>query len=75
MNSAQFIEFAQRDAVVIDALHRALYAMALTTGCAITGGEISGTLHFEKEIASLRSALHVLGIDTTQPLPKPSRRR
>ena len=74
MNSAEFIESAQRDAVVIDALYRALYAMALTTGWVIIAGEVRGTLHFEQEIDNLKLALHLLGVDTTQALPEPSRR-
>lgn len=74
MDSKQFIQCAERDAMVIDALHQALYAMALTSGCTINQGGVSGTLRFEQEIAKLRVALYVLGIDTTQQLPAPYRR-
>lgn len=65
MDSHEFIESAERDAMLIDALLYALHAMALTTGCAIDEEGVRGTLHFEYEIAKLRLALYVLGIDTT----------
>lgn len=74
MDSREFIDSAERDAVLIDALHHALYAMALTTGCTINQAGVRGSLHFDYEIAKLRLALYVLGIDTTQQLPPPCRR-
>lgn len=75
MDGQEFIASANRDAVLIDALHRTLYAMALTNGCSILQGGVRGTLRFDEEIAIARRALFVLGIDTSQPLPPPCRRK
>jgi hypothetical protein len=71
MNGKEFIAAAEHDAILVDALHRALYAMCLTNGCSITREGINGTLHFEKEIEKIRGALYLLGVDTTQPMPPP----
>lgn len=75
MDRQALVNGVERDAIVIDALHRALYTMALTSGSAIAQCGVTGTLHFEYEIAVLRHALFVLGIDTSQPLPPPSDRK
>jgi hypothetical protein len=71
MDGKEFVAAAERDAILVDALHRALYAMALTNGCPVTRAGVSGTLHFEHEIGKIRRALYLLGVDTTQPLPTP----
>ena len=48
-----------------------LYAMALVNGVStIVAGE-HGTLQFGPQMAKLRMALDLLGVDTTQPLPIP----
>lgn len=65
MDSHEFIESAERDAMLIDALLHALHAMALTNGCAVDEAGVRGTLHFEYEIAKLRLALYMLGVDTS----------
>lgn len=74
MDGIEFIASAERDALLIEAMHHALYAMALTSGCTIIQSGVIGTLHFEPEIARLQLALYALGIDTAQPLPAPCRR-
>ena len=71
MDGKEFVAAAKHDAMLIDALHRALYAMCLTTGCSISRGGVDGTLHFEHEIQKIRRALYLLGVDTTQALPPP----
>ena len=74
MDGKQFLEMALRDSVLVDALHCAVYAMAMTNGCTILKDGVNGTLFFDHEIRALRDALSLLGVDTTEPLPTPRRR-
>lgn len=71
MDGKEFIACMERDGIVIDALHCAVYAMALTNGFAVNQDGVNGTLHFDHEIRKIRRALHLLGVDTTQALPAP----
>lgn len=71
MDGKEFIACTERDAILIDALHCAVYVMTLTNGFSVTQDGVNGTLHFEHEIRKIRRALHLLGVDTTQPLPAP----
>lgn len=71
MDGKEFIACTERDAILIDALHCAVYVMSLTNGFSVIQDGVSGTLHFEQEIRKIRRALHLLGVDTTQPLPVP----
>lgn len=62
---------AQRDAIVADALYRALRAMTLTNGVAITSDGMIGVLHFEREMKAVEGALRLLGVDRVQQSPTP----
>lgn len=75
MDGKKFIACAERDAVVIDALHHALYAMAMATGSSVIQGGMNDTLDFGRDMAKIRKALELLGVDTTQPLPIPYYRK
>lgn len=72
--SEEFMIAAGRDGALIDAVHRALYAMLLVNGATIEIAGMTGTLHFGREIDKLRNALRLLNIDPDSPLPTPVRR-
>lgn len=61
MNTQDNFSRATRDALVIDAIRQALIAMELINGCRIDTDGICGTLHFEREIVRMRTALILLG--------------
>lgn len=71
MDGRQFLTAAVRDAMVIDSLHRALYAMKLTNGAVILVDGVRGSLNFDHEIEKLHRSLYLLGVDTKEPLPIP----
>lgn len=73
--SSEFIAAAKRDARVIAALIRALHSMRMVNGLMVDVDGVKGCLNFEADIASLKSALRLLNIDTDVPLPEPIRRR
>ena len=75
MDGKQFVETALRNSTVVEALHAAIIAMALTHGATIKLAGATGQLNFEREISKLREALSLLGVDTTEPLPVPRRGR
>lgn len=72
--SEEFIIAARRDGALIDAVHRALYAMWLVNGATIEIAGVTGTLHFGHEMDKLRNALRLLRGDPDSPLPTPVRR-
>lgn len=72
MEIKDYLAGAVRDAVLIDSLHRALFAMRLTNGSTIIMNGVPGTLHFENEMDRLERSLYLLGIDAGEPLPTPS---
>lgn len=75
MDGKHFVEIALRNSLVVEALNSAIFAMALTQGSTITLNGLRGKLNFEREISKLRDALCLLGVDPTDPLPAPRRRR
>jgi hypothetical protein len=75
MDGKQFVETAVLDFTVVDALHSAIVAMALTHGATVQLAGATGKLNYEREIGKLRVALALFGVDTTEPLPMPRRRR
>lgn len=75
MDGKQFVATAVRDFAVMDALHSAIVALALTHGATIQLTGATGRLNYEREIGKLRLALSLLGVDTAEPLPTPPRRR
>lgn len=66
---------AQRDAIVADALYRALRAMTLASGVSISVDGMTGVLHFEREMKALEGALRLLCVDRAPPLPPSFGRR
>lgn len=72
MDGKEYLSGALRDAILIDAMHRALFAMRLTNGSNIEMAGSPGVLHFDHEIECLRRALCLLGIDPREPLPIPA---
>lgn len=75
MDGKQFLETTLRDAVIVEAIHCAIYAMTVVNGSTVTQGAIQGVLHFEPEIATLRRALQLLAVGTEELLPPPRRLR
>lgn len=71
MDSKEYLASAVRDGLIIDSLHRALFAMALTNGCTIIVNDAPATLHFENEMERLKRSLALLGIDAAETLPIP----
>lgn len=72
MDSKEYLVSAVRDGLIIDSLHRALFAMRLTNGSTILVNGARATLHFENEMARLERALSLLGIAAGETLPEPS---
>lgn len=71
MDSNDYLVSAVRDGLVIDSLHRALFAMRLTNGSTILIDGTLGTLHFENEMERLERSLCLLGINPGETLPIP----
>lgn len=78
MDTQGVLDQAGRDALLGDAIRRALYAMALTNGCPVSMGGVNAVLNFDRELAQLYRALALLGVDGAPrfppPVPKPSSR-
>lgn len=72
MDSKEYLASAVRDGLIIDSLHRALFAMRLTNGSTIIVNGAPATLHFEYEMVRLERALRLLGIAAGETLPEPS---
>lgn len=62
MEPEDFVYTLERDAMIISALCRALYAMQLVNGGLVTHYGITGTLHFDNEMNALERALKMLGV-------------
>jgi hypothetical protein len=71
MHSDDFVAGLERDAILVDALYRAIYAMKLTNGCQITLAGMNGRLHYDYEIGKLKRALYLLGVDMAESFPAP----
>lgn len=71
MHSDDFVAGLKRDAILVDALYRAIYAMKLTSGCEIALAGINAKLNFEYEIEKLKRALYLLGVDMAESFPAP----
>lgn len=71
MESQDYLDLAKRDAILIEAIYRALYAMELTNGCPITMSGVNAVLSYDRELAQLQRALAVLGVDLAERFPPP----
>jgi hypothetical protein len=75
MDSHDYFELVKRDAIVVDAIYCALYAMQLANGSPILMSEAKSVLTFEYEIAQMQRALRLLVGEHNESLPPPRRRR
>jgi hypothetical protein len=74
MKAKTFIEQAERDAKLIDALLLARYMLVIHDGKLCTAEGETWRLDFRPELDEIDAALQMAGIDTTQPLAAPVRR-
>jgi 7-keto-8-aminopelargonate synthetase-like enzyme len=74
MDSRDYLELVKRDAIVVDAIYCALYAMQLTNGSPILMSDSKAVLTFEYEIAQMQRALRLLVGEQSGSLPPPRRR-
>jgi phenylalanyl-tRNA synthetase beta subunit len=71
MNSDQFLTDAAKTAKIIDALHKARYAMVVVDGNTARCEGSDFRLDFKSEIDLIDEVMTMLGIDMTEPLPAP----
>lgn len=72
MDPQDYLDRARRDAILGDAICRALYAMALTNGCPISMDGVNAVLNFDLELAQLRRALALLEVDAIERFAPPA---
>jgi hypothetical protein len=65
MDAKDFVQQAERDAILIAAIRHALTAMEVTDGSVVRLAGVRGMLHFEPQIQKLKMALHLLGVNAT----------
>ncbi|BCG05535.1 hypothetical protein PPGU19_101030 (plasmid) [Paraburkholderia sp. PGU19] len=75
MKSAAFIQQARREAQLVSALLLARYILVIHDRKLITAEGETSELDFGAELEEIDAALQAAGIDTTQPLHAPVRRR
>ena len=61
MSEIEFLMYAERDAYVINAIHKAAEAMNLLTGATLVLSGVSGTVNFDNGVLRLCRALVMLG--------------
>ncbi|MDR6485355.1 hypothetical protein [Paraburkholderia terricola] len=71
MKPDSFVQQAERDAKIVQALHVARYTLVIHDGNMIRCEGEEWQLDFRREIALLGEAMELLGIDTSQPLIAP----
>ncbi|AUT70213.1 MULTISPECIES: hypothetical protein [Paraburkholderia] len=75
MNTTEFIQQAERQAKIVEALLLARYTLVIHDSNIIRCEGEEWTLDFRPEIEVIDAALELAGIDTTQPMIAPARRR
>ncbi|TCG05321.1 hypothetical protein BZM27_34585 [Paraburkholderia steynii] len=75
MKTSAFIQQAERQAKLVDALLLARYTLVIHDGNIIRCEGEEWILDFRPELDVIDAALEMAGIDTTQPLIAPVRRR
>lgn len=75
MDPQEYLDPARRDAILVDAIYRALYAMALSNGYPISMDGVNAVLNFDRELVRLRRALTLLGVDAAERFAPPAPRR
>ncbi|TCK32509.1 hypothetical protein B0G84_8315 [Paraburkholderia sp. BL8N3] len=73
MKPQTFIQHAEREAKLIDALLLARYTLAIHNGKLCTAERETWEMNFRLELSRIDAALQVAGIDTTEPLHPPFR--
>jgi hypothetical protein len=71
MKPITFIEQAERDAKIVDAIHYARYALVRYHSLPVTMEGEQFCMDFSLEIAKLTEAMELLGIDTSNGLIAP----
>lgn len=71
MKSRTFIDQAERDARIVDALHYARYALVRHHSLPVTMEGEQFPMDFTREIRKLTEAMELLGIDTSKGLIAP----
>jgi hypothetical protein len=71
MKPITFIEQAERDAKIVDAIHYARYALVRYHSLPVTMEGEQFDMDFSLEIAKLTEAMELLGIDTSNGLVAP----
>lgn len=71
MGTLRLVRDLERDAVLIQAMHQARYALVITNGgmLSVEGGE-PFRVSFDSQIEALTGAMRLLGVDTDK-LPAP----
>jgi hypothetical protein len=75
MKAKAFIDQAKREAKLIDALLPARYMLVIHDGKMCSAEGETWELDFRPELDEIDVALQMAGIDTTQPMHAPVRRR
>lgn len=73
MKAKTFIEQAEREAKLVDALLLARYTLTIHSGKRCTAERETWQMDFRAELIRIDSALQMAGIDTTQPFHLPFR--
>ncbi|KIG11172.1 hypothetical protein BurMR1_1832 [Burkholderia sp. MR1] len=75
MKATTFLEQAQREAQLVDALLVARYALVIHDGMTLLGDDDPPSrwaMRFDRELQCIDTALQMAGIDTTQALHPPN---
>jgi ABC-type uncharacterized transport system permease subunit len=73
MKSADFVQRAERDARIVQALHLARYLLVTHHALTVRAEGEQWQLDFTRGIHTLTDALELMGIDTSNGLPAPMR--
>ena len=73
MKPKTFIEQAEREAKLVDALLLARYTLVIHNGKLCTAERETWEMNFRAELIRIDAALQMAGIDTTQPMHPPFR--
>lgn len=71
MKASRFVQQTERDAILVDALHRARYLLVTHDGLTVRAEGETWQQDFSAGIATLTNALELMGIDTSQGLLAP----
>ena len=69
----RILDALKRDAKILDAIHRARYAMVILNGNTVIVEGEHFPIDFSAEIADLDVVMRMLNVDPSEPLPAPTR--